>query len=486
MLLFEELSLVLSLILAVIPVLTAARARRLTVTAAWLAALASAATLVAVAIRGKATVGFGGPPWTSWVGFDASALTASVETLILGVGALVQSFSVRYLQTDPLASLFASRAAAVIALMAAVATADSLFGLVLAWVGAGMAFVSVLGYRRDLPGTRSCARSAWRSFAVGDACLVAALVIAAVVVGPVHLGSARALGTDLRRLGAWDDAVSALVAVAALSRCAQGVFHRWLSLSVSAPTPACVLLHAGVVNGGGLLLLRLDPLGTWKPAMATLLVIAGLTSVWSGAVMSSQADVKGSLASSTRAQMGFMLAECAVGAYPAAVVHLIGHAMYKGHQFMASGSTVSKPGQLHLTSAQSRPRRRLLAAAVGLAAAGASTPGVHSGDGWVIVFFAATSAVAISLSWASHFPASLRSQWRWPLGLVVASGLYGATADLVGRFAGRDLTFGGALSPWWLLVFAAAAWTFPRLVHSGRLPMLGVGTLVEAAPAVLS
>ena len=484
MLLFEKLSLVLSLILAVVPVFTAARSRRLSVTAAWLAALASAATVVAVAVRGNATVGLGGPPWTSWVGLDASALTVSVETLILGVGALVQSFSVRYLQTDPLASLFAFRAAAVIALMAAVATADSLVGLVVAWVGAGMAFVSVLGYRRDLPGTRSCARSARRSFAVGDACLVAALVIAAVVVGPVHLGSAPALRTESHRLGAWDDVVSALVAVAALSRCAQGLFHRWLSLSVSAPTPACVLLHAGVVNGGGLLLLRLEPLGTWKPAMAALLVIAGLTSVWSGTVMSSQADVKGSLASSTRAQMGFMLAECAVGAYPAAVVHLIGHAMYKGHQFMASGSAVPKPGQLIPSSSQVRSRDRLIAAAVGLAAAGAATPGVHSADGWVIVFFAAASAVAVSLSWASHFPAALRTQWRWPLALVLASSLYGATAGLVGRFVGRDLASGDALSAWWLLVFAAAAWTFPRLVRSGRFPALSIGTLVESAPAV--
>lgn len=485
MLSFEKLSLLLSLVLAVLPALLASRARRLSVAAAWLAALASATTVVAVAIGGTVTVGLGSNAWTSWVGFDASSLTASVETLILGVGALVQSFSVRYLQSDPLSARFASRAASVIALMAAVATSDSLFGLGLAWVGAGIAFVSVVGYRRDLPGTRSCARSARRSFSVGDVCLLSAFVIATAVLGPIHLGSAPALRTDLRRLGTWDDLISALVAVAALSRCAQGLFHKWLSLSVSAPTPACVLLHAGVVNGGGLLLLRLDPLGTWKPAMAGLLIIAGLTSVWSGAVMSTQADIKGSLASSTRAQMGFMLAECAVGAYPAAIVHLIGHAMYKGYQFMASGSTVSRPGQLYPQNGQARTRHRLIAGAVGLAAAGAATPGVHSGDGWVIVFFAATSAVAISLAWTSHFPATLRSQWRWPLGLVAASGLYGATADLVGRFAGRDLVLGGALSPWWLLVFAAVAWAVPRVIHSGKFSALGVGLIVEAAPAVL-
>lgn len=483
MLLFEKLSLLLSLILAVLPALTAARARRLSVAAAWLAALGAAATVVAVAVRGPVTVGLGGQAWTSWVGFDASALTVSVETLILGVGALVQSFSVRYLASDPLAARFASRAGGVIALMAAVATSDSLVGLVLAWVAAGVAFVSVVGYRRDLPGTRSCARSARRSFAVGDVCLLTALLIVAAVVGPVHLGSATAMRTDLHRLGTWDDLVSALVVVAALSRCAQVLFHRWLSLSVAAPTPACVLLHAGVVNGGGLLLVRLEPLGTWKPAMAALLVIAGLTSVWSGALMSTQADVKGSLASSTRAQMGFMLAECAVGAYPAAVVHLIGHAMYKGHQFMASGSAVSRPGMLHPPSGQTSTRRRVVAAAVGFAAAGAAAPGVRNSDGWVIVVFAATSAVAMSLAWTSHFPATLRSQWRWPLGLVAASGLYGATADTVGRFAGRDLAVGGALSPWWLLVFAAVAWAVPRVVRSGRCSTLGVGLLVDAAPA---
>ena len=59
----------------------------------------------------------------------------------------------------------------------------------------------------------------------------------------------------------WQEQVAAcLIALAALIKCAQLPFHGWLIQVVESPTPVSALLHAGVINLGGYLLLLFTPL----------------------------------------------------------------------------------------------------------------------------------------------------------------------------------------------------------------------------------
>jgi NAD(P)H-quinone oxidoreductase subunit 5 len=100
-------------------------------------------------------------------------------------------------------------------------------------------------------------------------------------------------------------------------------------------------LHAGVVNIGGFVLLRLAPLVDRAPAARTLLLLVGTCSaVLAALVMSTRVSVKVALAWSTCAQMGLMLVECGLGAWHLALLHLIAHALYKAHAFLRSGSAV--------------------------------------------------------------------------------------------------------------------------------------------------
>lgn len=342
----------------------------------WGAAVSAAAVAAAVAVRGSARVSLAGP-----VGLVADPVSVLVLVLVVGVGALVQSFSVPYLQGGPSSGRFAARVGVVVAGMVLVAASADLAGLVAGWVLAGVGFTAVLGSRAELPGVAGCARSVRRALLVGDGCLLGAATVVWVRAGDVRLGSAHSLELAVAHLGGWHPVVAVLVAVAALARCAQGMFRRWLSLTVSAPTPACALLHAGVVNGGGVLLVRLGVIGEWTPAMAGLLVVSGATAVWASLVAARQADVKGQLASSTMAQMGFMLAECAVGAYPAAVVHLVGHGSYKASLFLSSGSPVARRGQA-APAATAGPwwAPVTVGAVTSMVAAAAVVPGVALGE----------------------------------------------------------------------------------------------------------
>jgi NAD(P)H-quinone oxidoreductase subunit 5 len=117
--------------------------------------------------------------------------------------------------------------------------------------------------------------------------------------------------------------------------------HGWLIQVMEAPTPISALLHAGVVNLGGVVLIRFAPLLEQAPLARGLLVVAGLaTALLAGLVMLTRISIKVRLAWSTVAQMGFMLMECGLGLYTLAALHLIGHSLYKAHAFLSASEAV--------------------------------------------------------------------------------------------------------------------------------------------------
>ena len=151
---------------------------------------------------------------------------------------------------------------------------------------------------------------------------------------------------DLRAGGSFDGplvpVLGVLVVLAALSRSAQVPFHRWLPATLAAPTPVSALLHAGVVNAGGILIIRMAPLATDDLARALTIVAGAATMAYGAAVMIVKPDVKGALAHSTTAQMGFMILTCGLGLWAAAVIHLVAHGFYKATLFLSSGSAVAR------------------------------------------------------------------------------------------------------------------------------------------------
>jgi NAD(P)H-quinone oxidoreductase subunit 5 len=143
-----------------------------------------------------------------------------------------------------------------------------------------------------------------------------------------------------------------LLAVSAMIKCAQLPLHGWLIQVMEAPTPVSALLHAGVVNLGGFMLIRLAPVVSTTPSAQTLLVISGcLTAIISALVMTTRISIKVHLAWSTCAQMGFMLMECGMGLYNLALLHLLAHSLYKAHAFLGSGGTVQQATLRRMTPA---------------------------------------------------------------------------------------------------------------------------------------
>ncbi|MBA3695400.1 MAG: NADH-quinone oxidoreductase subunit L [Methylotenera sp.] len=148
----------------------------------------------------------------------------------------------------------------------------------------------------------------------------------------------------------WQEQLAALLlALAALIKCAQLPLHGWLIQVVESPTPVSALMHAGVINMGGFLLLLFAPLFSQvEIAQWVVLMVAGLTTIIAALVMMTRISIKVRLAWSTMAQMGLMLVECGLGLYDLAFLHLIAHSCYKAYAFLNSGSAVDDAIQKHV------------------------------------------------------------------------------------------------------------------------------------------
>jgi NAD(P)H-quinone oxidoreductase subunit 5 len=101
------------------------------------------------------------------------------------------------------------------------------------------------------------------------------------------------------------------------------------------------LLHAGVINAGGFLLIRFADVMLLAPGvLAGLVMIGGFTALLGGLAMLAQPAVKTSLAWSTIAQMGFMIMQCGLALFSLALLHIVAHSLYKAHAFLNSGTAV--------------------------------------------------------------------------------------------------------------------------------------------------
>lgn len=270
-------------------------------------------------------------------GLVIDRLSASLSLLVASVGAITFRFSQRYLDGDPGRRAFLMRLAATVGAAYALMLADHLAVLVAAWTLTSLGLHALLTHERGRAEALRPARKKFLISRLGDVALIGAMAVIGLVWGTLELS------TFLERASAGGNevaigVVATLLAIAALTKSAQFPFHSWLPETMEAPTPVSALMHAGIINAGGALLLRFAPVIVQAPTalvmltgVGTLTVVLGLPAMWA------QVKVKRTLAWSTVAQMGFMMIQCGLAAFPAAWLHIIGHGLYKAWSFLRSG-----------------------------------------------------------------------------------------------------------------------------------------------------
>jgi len=251
----------------------------------------------------------------------------------------VVRYSRRYLDGEAREGRFHGLMLVTLAAVLVLVQAGSLAVLVLAFVATGLCLRQLLLFYPDRPEARRAATKFTLVWGAGDAAVIVAALLLWSAFGTADLAAiATAAGEGLPF--AAQGAVALLVLAAALKTAAFPL-HGWLTEVMEAPTPVSALLHAGIVNAGGFLLIRMADLVQASPgAMAALVMIGGLTALFGAVVMLTQSAVKTALAWSTVAQMGFMLLQCGLGLWALALLHIVAHSLYKAHAFLSSGGAV--------------------------------------------------------------------------------------------------------------------------------------------------
>ena len=317
----------------------------------WPLALAFAPFAVALAVLVLLlTVGSGQSPLLGLAGVGVSArvdaLSVTMLLLVTFLGGTVLHFSRQYLAGDARHGIFMRDLALTLAAITCVMLAANLYLLVFAWITMSLLLNRLLLFRGERRMARLAARKKFILARVGDTALLAASGLLIAQFGTADIGELATQLGSMATSGAVQQApiaAAALLAVTAVLKSAQFPAHGWLVEVMETPTPVSALLHAGIVNAGGFLILRFSELFSALPAVGIAVAAVGATTAIIGTgVMLVQTNIKSSLAWSTVGQMGFMIFQCGMGVYAAAMVHLVGHSLYKAHAFLSSGDAVRR------------------------------------------------------------------------------------------------------------------------------------------------
>jgi NADH-quinone oxidoreductase subunit L len=295
-------------------------------------------------------------------GLYADAITVTLLFLVTGVSSLVHVFSSRYMQADPRYARFFALIALFTFAMVMLVMGANLFMLFMFWEIMGLCSYLLISHWSRRPSACDAATKAFLVNGVADIGLALGIYVTWATFGTLDIQAVLSAAPQyadqtvnlLGWLGLeWQAPILSVIALllfmGPIGKSAQIPLHVWLPFAMEAPTPVSALIHAAtMVNAGVYLLIRMAPLYILAPAiMNVVAVVGGVTALFAAAVALTAFDIKRILAYSTISQLGFMVMACGVGAYGAAIFHLLTHGAMKSFLFLSAGSALQYLGGTH-------------------------------------------------------------------------------------------------------------------------------------------
>ena len=274
------------------------------------------------------------------------ALTSVMLLVVTGVGLLIHIYSTGYMSHDPDYARFFAYLNLFMASMLVLVLADNLLLMFVGWEGVGLCSYLLIGFWYTDPDKASAGKKAFVVNRIGDAGFIlgmlllfwaqvshgdhASLRFADVNAAASHLAPGVVLAAAL------------LLFVGATGKSAQIPLFVWLPDAMAGPTPVSALIHAAtMVTAGVYMVARLNGLFIEAPvALNVIAIIGALTAIGAATVGIAQRDIKKVLAYSTVSQLGYMFLALGVGAFGAAIFHVVTHAFFKALLFLGAGSVI--------------------------------------------------------------------------------------------------------------------------------------------------
>ncbi len=282
-------------------------------------------------------------------GFALDPVSAMLSLVVTGVGFLIHVYSVGYMSHERDVARFFVYMNLFMAMMCTLVLANNLLVLFVGWEGVGLCSYLLIGFFYDRPFDErtglSCADAGRKAFIVnriGDFAFLIGMLYLITEFGTLHI---RTLAGEFQNAAGAEwllTGVGILLFIGACGKSAQIPLYVWLPDAMAGPTPVSALIHAAtMVTAGVYMVCRMSALYTAAPeAMAIVALVGTATALFAATMGLTATDIKKVLAYSTVSQLGYMFAAAGLGAYIAAMFHLMTHAFFKALLFLGAGSVI--------------------------------------------------------------------------------------------------------------------------------------------------
>ncbi|HZF67310.1 MAG TPA: NADH-quinone oxidoreductase subunit L [Gemmatirosa sp.] len=269
-------------------------------------------------------------------------LSSLMTLVITGVGTLIHVFSVGYMGRDPGYARYFAYLNLFVAFMLILVLGANYPVLFVGWEGVGLASYLLIGFWFSDRANASAGKKAFVVNRIGDLGLLVAMYLLFANFGTLDFAGVNAAAAGLATGSTVATAICLFLLLGCAGKSAQIPLYIWLPDAMAGPTPVSALIHAAtMVTAGVYLVARSGVLFALSPvASLTVAVIGALTALFAATVGLKQWDIKKVLAYSTVSQLGYMFVAAGVGAYSAAVFHLVTHAFFKALLFLGAGSVI--------------------------------------------------------------------------------------------------------------------------------------------------
>ncbi len=270
-------------------------------------------------------------------------LSSVMALVITGVGLLIHIYSAGYMKGDPGYAKYFAYLNLFVAAMLVLVLSSNLLGLFVGWEGVGLCSYLLIGFWYEKGWPAEAGQKAFVVNRIGDACFLVGSFLVARLASSLDFATINAAMLDLSDGQQGELLLAALLLFGGCcGKSAQWPLFTWLPDAMAGPTPVSALIHAAtMVTAGVYLVVRLNPLFASVPgALVVIGCVGALTALIGATSALFQRDIKKVLAYSTVSQLGYMFLGLGVGAWAAAIFHLVTHAFFKGLLFLGSGSVI--------------------------------------------------------------------------------------------------------------------------------------------------
>ena len=273
-------------------------------------------------------------------GFLIDPLTAVMLMVVTGVGFLIHVYSIGYMHGEDGFTRFFVYMNLFMVSMLLLVMGNNFLVLFIGWEGVGLCSYLLIGYYFDKVSAAKAATKAFVVNRIGDAGFLLAMFLVFINFRTLDyltvFEQASRLSTETAT------AIALCLLVGAVGKSAQIPLYTWLPDAMEGPTPVSALIHAAtMVTAGVYMVVRTHVFYDMSPvALTTVGLVGGTTALFAATIGLVQNDIKRVLAYSTVSQLGYMFLACGVGAYSAAIFHLVTHAFFKALLFLSAGAVI--------------------------------------------------------------------------------------------------------------------------------------------------